>query len=102
LRFEKNSGLGYALQKHGGFGAGTKSQFSIGKSELTSLLQSRSVVQSPVSISSTSRNYLRVVDIGKTIGRYPLNSGGNPTSHITVITDRLGNLINTFPGKPVF
>ncbi|MGI0120122.1 hypothetical protein [Zooshikella sp. RANM57] len=90
------------MQKHGGFGSGNKSQFSLSKDEVTSLLQSKQVVQSPVTISPTSDQYMRVIDTGKTIGHYPVNSGGNPTSYLTVITDKSGNLINTFPGKPVF
>ncbi|VUD50969.1 hypothetical protein TDB9533_01327 [Thalassocella blandensis] len=98
----KNSGLNYALGKHGGAGPANKSQFLISRSEIRSLLQSNQVVRSQVNISSTSGNYMRVVDVGKTIGRYPINSGGRATSHITVITDKAGNLINTFPGKPIF
>ncbi len=98
----KGSGLKYALGKHGGTGPGNKSQFSVSKSELKSLLQSKQVVSSKISISTTSGNYIRVVDIGKQVGNYPVNSGGAATSHITVITDKAGNLVNTFPGKPIF
>ncbi|KPD02380.1 hypothetical protein [Moellerella wisconsensis] len=41
---------------------------------------------------------MRFVDMGRPIG-IDAKSGGNPTSIMTVITDKHGNLVNTFPGK---
>ncbi len=99
---DKNTGLLYALKKHGGAGSINKSQFSISVEQLKALLQSKKVVSSPVRISPTSGQFMRVVNTGSRVGNYPVKSGGAPTSHITVITDKFGNLINTFPGKPTF
>ncbi|MEN8367719.1 DUF637 domain-containing protein [Acinetobacter bereziniae] len=92
------SGLEYAWKKHGGSWGANKSSFTISKDELKVLLQTPSVVKTPAYQSSTSGNYIRTVEIGKNIGVDSKN-GGKPTSIITVITDRQGNLVNTFPGK---
>lgn len=43
-------------------------------------------------------NYERVVDAGKTIGLD--RTTGQPTSIYTIITDKYGNLVTAFPGKP--
>lgn len=48
--------------------------------------------------STTSGNYIRTVDVGRIIGT-DAKSGSKPTSIITIITDKQGNLVNTFPGK---
>jgi hypothetical protein len=42
---------------------------------------------------------VRVLSIsGPSLG-WQANGGGSPTSVLTVITDRFGNLVNIFPGK---
>lgn len=94
------SGLEYAWKKHGGSWGTNKSAFTISKDELKLLLQNPRVVNTPAYQSSTSGNYIRTVDVGKNIGIDSKN-GSRPTSIITVITDRQGNLVNTFPGKTI-
>lgn len=94
------SGLEYAWKKHGGSWGTNKSAFTISKDELKLLLQNPRVVSTPAYKSSTSGNYIRTVDVGKNIGVDSKN-GGKPTSIMTVITDRQGNLVNTFPGKTI-
>ena len=92
------SGLDYAWRKHGGAPKPKKSQFSISKEELITLLQSESVVRAPA-VRVASGNFVREVNVGRVIGNISVKSGGSPTSVLTVITDRFGNLVNTFPGK---
>jgi len=92
----KGSGLNYALGKHGGVDKPNKSQFSISRDELKELLQSKQVVNSPVTISPTSGDFVHQVDVGYPVGNLPINRGGAPTNMITVITDKKGNLVNIF------
>ncbi|EOI7706831.1 hypothetical protein AB7Y49_11285 [Providencia vermicola] len=92
------SGLDYAWKKHGGEWGANKSHFTVTKDELKVILQSDTVVKSPVIYSQTTDNYMHFVDMGRPIG-IDAKSGGNPTSTMTVITDKHGNLVNTFPGK---
>jgi hypothetical protein len=92
------SGLNNALKKNGGTGPSSKSQFSISTEKIKAIFQRKDVIQSSVRISGTSGNYIREVDVGKIIGNLPLNKGGQPTRIITIITDKFGNLVNTFPG----
>jgi len=75
-----------------------RSVFSITPSELRSVLQSRTVVDSPVT-SLGGGQFSRTVDIGRTIGNASLNQGGAATSRLRVLTDSAGNLITTFPVK---
>ena len=91
------SGLEYAWKKHGGSWGSHKSSFTISKSELKDLLQDSKIVSSPA-IQSSTGNFVRILDVGKTIGIDAKNQN-NPTSLITVITDSQGNLVNTFPGR---
>ncbi|ENX35550.1 hypothetical protein F889_01219 [Acinetobacter colistiniresistens] len=94
------SGLEYAWKKHGGSWGTNKSAFTISKDELKLLLQNPQVVKTPAYQSSTSGNYIRTVDVGRNIGVDSKN-GGKPTTIMTVITDKQGNLVNTFPGKTI-
>lgn len=93
------SGLLYALRQHGGNGPAGKSQFSIQPAEIVALLRRPDVIRTPIRASSGSPHFVREVDVGLVIGRLPLNRGGRPTRIITVLTDRLGNLANVFPGR---
>lgn len=77
------------------------SQFTIGKSDLTDLLQSPSTVSTPVTRTIQSGgniNYIREVNVGQVVGTDKFN-GYQPTSVMTVITDKYGNLVTAFPGK---
>lgn len=44
-------------------------------------------------------NYERVVDAGQVVGNLSPESGGQPTKHYKVITDRWGTIVNMFPVK---
>ena len=47
-----------------------------------------------------SNNYYRVIDAGKNIGTIKPSIpvvGGKPTSHMIVITERVGNLVTIYP-----
>ncbi|WP_237737054.1 adhesin [Serratia fonticola] len=94
------SGLEYAWKKHGGEWGSNKSHFTMTKDELKTVLQSDTVVKTPVQYSPSTGNYIRTVDMGKNIGVDAMNNS-MPTSIMTVITDKKGNLVNTFPGKTV-
>uniref|UniRef100_UPI0011A9EB21 VENN motif pre-toxin domain-containing protein n=1 Tax=Yersinia hibernica TaxID=2339259 RepID=UPI0011A9EB21 len=94
------SGLEYAWKKHGGEWGANKSHFTVTQDELKTILQSDTVVKTSVQYSPSTGNYIRTVDMGKNIGVDAMSNGA-PTSIMTVITDKQGNLINTFPGKTV-
>ena len=54
----------------------------------------------PTYQSPTTGNYIRTIDMGRVIGIDAKAVGGStPTTQITIITDRLENLVNTFPGR---
>ncbi|MBB6368428.1 hypothetical protein FHR56_003607 [Xanthomonas sacchari] len=75
------------------------SQFTIGQAELRTLPQSAEVVSTPVTRTLESAQgirYVREVDIGHPIGIDKFS--GQPTSIMTVLTDKFGNLITTTPG----
>lgn len=76
--------------------ANNRSVFTISQADLRALLQSRQVVQSPVSLIEGGQ-FVRTVDVGHPIGTSALNRGGGPTSVIKVFTDEAGNLITAFP-----
>ena len=106
------SGLNYAFSNHlNPAQAGRKSQFSISRNEIMSILMDEGVIKSPVEVANagaTSRTgglgFIREVDLStfgyQTIGNLPQNDifNGQPTSKITIITDGFGNLKNVFPG----
>lgn len=77
------------------------SQFSIGQAELRTLLQSERVIHAPIARTAESFGagtiYVREVNVGRVIGMDKFN-GFRPTSSITVMTNRYGNLITTHPG----
>jgi hypothetical protein len=97
------SGINYAWRRHGGSGNPTnKSQFTIPQAEVEALLQRKDVIKASAVKDAESGNYFRQVDVGKTVGRTPLQKGGHQTSIITIITDESGNLMNVFPGNKNF
>jgi len=67
-------------------------------SELRVILQTPQVVKTPAYQSPTSGNFIRTVDMGRPVGT-DAKSGGQMTNFMTVITDKKGDLVNTFPGK---
>jgi filamentous hemagglutinin len=81
-------------------GKANASQFSLSEAELRSVLSSRAAVNSPVVRSVESADgirYVREFDAGRVIGADKFN-GNQATSVMTIMTDRFGNLVSTFPG----
>lgn len=77
------------------------SQFSISESDLRNVLQDPKTISTPINREMPSADgvrYAREVDVGKTIGTDKYNNG-QPTSVMTVLTDKYGNLVTAFPGK---
>ena len=77
------------------------SQFTISESDLRSLLQDPNTVTTPITKTVQSGNgvsYVREVDTGQVIGTDKFNSN-EPTTVMTVLTDKYGNLVTAFPGK---
>jgi hypothetical protein len=95
-----NEGMGHVVDRH--FDSSVNaSQFTISEGELRSLLQSQEVVSAPVLRTVQSGNelaYVREINLGSNVGLDKF-SGNLPTSTLTVMTDKYGNLITTFPGK---
>lgn len=91
-----NDGFSNIQRKHFD-GRPNKSQFSMGENELRDILSSKDVVRSPVETLSSGQ-FVRQVDVGRTVGNLPANAGGAQTSTITIISDEAGNLVNAFPG----
>ncbi len=80
-------------------GKPNKSQFTVSQEEFRTILQSKEVVNSPVSRILESANgprYVRDIDLGKVIGIDKFS--GQATSRFTVLTDRYGNLVTASPG----
>ncbi|WP_216639286.1 hypothetical protein, partial [Achromobacter ruhlandii] len=78
-----------------------KSQFTISQSELRAVLQSTQVVSSPIVrivVHDKGHRYFREVDLERPIGRDRFNNN-DPTSFITVLTNKRGDLITVTPGK---
>lgn len=77
------------------------SQFSLSEAELLSLLSSKAVVASPVvrTVESADKGtlYIREFNAGRVIGTDKF-TGRQPTSNMTIMTDRFGNLESAFPG----
>ncbi|MGX5201694.1 RHS repeat domain-containing protein [Aliikangiella sp. IMCC44632] len=95
----EGNGWTHLMNRHYEGGAG--SPFTIDPNDLRSLLQSDTVVKSPITQVLTDKNgfsrYVREVDVGKNIGMDKLNNYSR-TSKMTVITDKKGNLLTAHPG----
>jgi len=94
-----NEGMEHVISAHLS-GKANKSQFSLSEAELRSVLSSRAAVGSPVVRSVESADgirYIREFDAGRAIGTDKFN-GNQATSVMTIMTDRFGNLVSTFPG----
>jgi hypothetical protein len=77
------------------------SQFTVSQSELRSILQSPQVVGSPITRtlqSNSGLRYERVVTLRSPVGNDKFNSF-QPTTTMTVLTDRFGNLVTATPGR---
>ena len=76
------------------------SQFTISKDDLRSLLSSKDIVKTPVTRtidSADGMRYVRVITLDKQVGLDKFNNF-QPTSTMTVLTDKYGNLITATPG----
>ena len=78
--------------------ANSRSVFNITPDELKTILQSPSIVRTPVT-AIPGGQYVRIADVGQIIGTTSLKDGGAATSFIQIFTDRAGNLITTYPVK---
>lgn len=98
---DRTAGWIHVLAEHFNPAKSGKSQFGISQSELRYLLQSREVAGSPVVGVLQSREgprYVREVTLkGRIIGIDATTK--SPTSTFTIMTDRFGNLVTTFPGR---
>ncbi|PTN42477.1 adhesin [Achromobacter xylosoxidans] len=75
------------------------SQFTVGQAELRTLLQSDEIVRTPITRiveSAEGSRYVREIELGRPIGIEKFS--GQPTSIMTVLTDKYGNLVTTTPG----
>ena len=80
--------------------SGTRSIFSISPEKLKTILQSKTVINSPVTALGGGQ-YKRTVNVGTVVGNANLKQGGGETSWINVITDKKGNIITAYPvAKP--
>jgi filamentous hemagglutinin len=96
----EGAGFNHVIAEHFS-GKASKSEFTVSQNELKAILQSKEVVQSPVSRileSADGPRYVREIDLGRSIGLDKFSSR-QPTSTMTVLTDRYGNLVTTTPGK---
>ena len=93
-----NDGMKHVADRH--FSTKNASQFTITQDELKSLLQSKDVVKTPVTRTLDSADgirYVREVNVGRNIGLDKFNNY-EPTSIMTVLTDKYGNLVTATPG----
>lgn len=94
-----NDGWGHVIDRH--FSNKNASQFTISQDELRSLLTSKDIVKSPVIRSPNSADgvrYVREVTLNKSIGLESFNNF-KPTSTMTILTDKHGNLVTVTPGE---
>ncbi len=94
-----NEGWDHVLTRH--FSDKNASQFTVPPSELRQLLRSDQVVGTRVTgtlESTDGMRYIREVNFGKKVIGLDKFSGFSPTSTMTVMTDRYGNLVTAFPG----
>ena len=97
---DNKTGMTHAWNNHGGDMSRTnKSQFTISKDEVISILKDKNTVNTPA-YRLPSGDYVRNVDTGRIIGHNAKGDNPGPTSMITVITDKKGNLVTTYPSEP--
>ncbi|KPV61171.1 hypothetical protein QJ48_01470 [Paenibacillus sp. A3] len=93
-----NDGFKHVVEEH--FSTKNKSQFTISQDELRSILSDKDVVSTPITRTLNSNDgirYVREVTFDKPIGLDKYNDF-NPTSTMTILTDKSGNLITASPG----
>jgi filamentous hemagglutinin len=93
-----NSGWTHVVDRH--FSLRNASQFTISQNDLRGLLRNRDVVGSPITRTLNSNDgirFVREIDVGRNIGLDKFNNM-QPTSVMTILTDRQGNLVTAHPG----
>ncbi|AIL12860.1 hypothetical protein IM40_03990 [Candidatus Paracaedimonas acanthamoebae] len=95
---ETKPGIDKVWRKHMNLDKTNKSQFTIPKEEVRSILSDKKTIETPITKIVESGRYVREVDVGTIIGKLPSQHGSNTTSIITILTDAEGNLVNVFPG----
>jgi len=73
----------------------TKSKFSISAREIVNLIKNSSQLPK---ILQRGGNYIRIVNAGRVIGVDAIT--GQPTSVFTIVTNKAGDLVTSFPGLP--
>lgn len=73
----------------------SKSKFSISTREIVDLIKNSAQVPK---VLQRGGNYQRIVDAGRIIGVDAIT--GQATSKFTIITNKAGDLITSFPGLP--
>ncbi|WP_404589997.1 hypothetical protein [Enterococcus sp. UD-01] len=71
-------------------------QFTIPETDLKNILQSKSIINTPVK-QTESGGFERIVDVGRNAGTVKPSLGGKPTTWIKIITDKAGNIITNYP-----
>jgi hypothetical protein len=95
----EGAGWNHVVHEHFS-GKSNKSQFTVSQDEFRTILQSKTVVNSPVSRILESANgprYVRDIDLGRVIGIDKFS--GQPTSRFTILSDKYGNIVTASPGK---
>ena len=93
-----NEGWAHVVARHF---FGTGSRFTVSEGELREMLTSRSVIDTPISrVLQTPEGprYVRTLTYDWQVGLDKLHNF-QPTSTLTVISDRQGNLLSAFPGR---
>ncbi len=91
-------GLSHTMDGHvtGGNNILGRSMFNPGEN-IAQLIQSGT---QQVMTQQANGNFQRVFDVGRNIGTY--NVTGGQTTTMTIITDKAGNLVTSFPGLPTY
>ncbi|RHX77446.1 hypothetical protein DLM77_21160 [Leptospira yasudae] len=99
-----NEGWFHLIERHFS-GKTNASQFTVTQAELRTILQSKEIVNTPVTgtletvLPSGEKGllYIRQIDMGSIIGKDKFNSF-QPTRILTILTDKFGNLVTATPG----
>lgn len=79
---------------------GKAGQFTISIDELKEILGRKDIIKTQETLSTTTGQYTRIVDVGEVVGTIKPSIpevGGKPTTWMMIITDIKGNLITTYP-----
>ncbi len=94
----KKPGIDSIWKKHMNSNRMGKSQFTISKDEVISIVKDKNTVKAPITRIIESGNYVREVNVGHIVGHLPAKKGSKPTTTVTILSDKEGNLVNIYPG----